>query len=62
MAARRSYGTGSIIVRTDRAAREVFYGKWRANGRQIMRRIGPKRGGEAKDASPSARPKWSCGG
>jgi integrase len=40
---RRSYGTGSIIVRRDGAGREVFYGKWRANGRQVMRRIGVKR-------------------
>jgi integrase len=49
MATRRSYGTGSLIVRRDNAGREVFYGKWRSNGRQVMRRIGPKRGGEATD-------------
>jgi integrase len=48
-AKRRSYGTGSLIVRVDRAGREVWYGKWRANGRQVMRRIAPKRGGAAKD-------------
>jgi hypothetical protein len=40
MAGRRSYGTGSLIVRQDRGGREVFYGKWL---------IGPKRGGAAKD-------------
>src|SRR4051794_25510364 len=49
MATRRSYGTGSLIARRDNNGREVFYGKWRANGRQVMRRIGPRRGGEAKD-------------
>ena len=49
MAARRSYGTGSLIVRVDRGGREVWYGKWRAHGRQVMRRIGPRRGGAAKD-------------
>jgi integrase len=49
MAARRSYGTGSLIVRVDRGGREAWYGKWRSNGRQVMRRIGPTRGGAAKD-------------
>jgi hypothetical protein len=49
MAARRSYGTGSLIVRSDHNGRGAWYGKWRANGRQVMRKIGPKRGGEAKD-------------
>ena len=48
MAARRSYGTGSLIVRVDRGGREAWYGKWRADGRQVMRRIGPRRGGAAK--------------
>jgi integrase len=43
MASRRSYGTGSLYVRTDNAGRETWYGHWRANGRQIKRRIGPKR-------------------
>lgn len=41
--ARRSYGTGSLYVRTDSAGRETWYGHWRADGRQIKRRIGPKR-------------------
>src|SRR4051812_26068326 len=45
---RRSYGSGSLIVRRDRAGRETWYGKWRRSGRQTMRRIGPKRGGAAK--------------
>ena len=49
MAARRSYGTGSLIVRVDRGGREAWYGKWRANGRQVMRRIGPRRGGAVRD-------------
>ena len=40
---RRSHGTGSLIVRTDTAGRETFYGQWRADGRIIKRRIGPKR-------------------
>jgi integrase len=43
MAARRSYGTGSVYVRTDSAGRESFYGSWRANGRHVNRRLGVKR-------------------
>lgn len=35
---RRSYGTGSIVVR-----RGAYYGKWRAGGRQVMRKLGPVR-------------------
>jgi integrase len=41
--ARRSYGTGSLYERADSAGRITFYGHWRANGRQVKRRIGPKR-------------------
>ena len=36
--ARRTHGTGSII---DRGG--VYYGQWRTNGRQVMRRLGPVR-------------------
>jgi hypothetical protein len=43
VASRRSYGTGSLIVRTDSTGRETWYGKWRSHGRQVMRRVGPKR-------------------
>ena len=35
---RRSYGTGSILVRGG-----SYFGKWRAGKRQIMRKIGPVR-------------------
>lgn len=40
---RRSYGTGSLYVRTDTAGREAWYGHWRTDGRQLKRRIGDKR-------------------
>lgn len=40
---RRSYGTGSLYVRTDGHGRETFYGRWHVNGRRVKRRIGPKR-------------------
>jgi len=41
--ARRSYGTGSLIVRRDGNGRDTWHGKWRVNGRQVKRRIGAKR-------------------
>jgi integrase len=48
MAARRSYGTGSLVERTDTAGRVIWHAQWRVNGRQVMRRVGPKRApGEA---------------
>jgi integrase len=40
---RRSYGSGSLFVRTDAAGNEAWYGKWYASGRRVKRRIGPKR-------------------
>lgn len=47
---RRAPGTGSIIVRSDSAGRETFYGKWTtASGRQVKRRIGPKRAPGSSD-------------
>lgn len=46
---RRSYGTGSLLVITDSANRASWYGKWRVGGRQIKRRIGPKRMEGTKD-------------
>ncbi|MEX2106536.1 MAG: tyrosine-type recombinase/integrase [Solirubrobacterales bacterium] len=41
--AKRSYGSGSLYVRKDAAGNESWYGHWRHNGRQVKRRIGPKR-------------------
>jgi len=41
--ARRSYGTGSLHVRTDAGGRQTWYGKWWADGRRVQRRLGPKR-------------------
>lgn len=38
MAARRAYGTGTIV---DRGG--VYYGQWRLGGKQVMRRLGPVR-------------------
>jgi integrase len=41
---RRSYGTGSIVVR-----RGAYYGKWRAGGRQVMRKLGAVRKPGSRD-------------
>src|SRR4051795_77425 len=41
--ARRAPGTGSVLIRTDKAGRRTFYGKWSSNGRAVMRRLGPVR-------------------
>src|SRR5262245_45120822 len=41
---RRAPGTGHLFIRTDSAGRESWYGKWYVEGRQLKRKIGPKRG------------------
>lgn len=46
---RRSYGTGSLIEKEDKNGRVVYYGKWRSNDRQVMRRIGLKRAAGSRD-------------
>jgi integrase len=40
---RRPRGTGSLLVRTDRAGRETWYVKYRVGDRQVMRRLGLRR-------------------
>jgi hypothetical protein len=42
--ARRRYGTGTLTVR-----RNAFYGQWRVDGRQVMRKLGPIREPGARD-------------
>jgi hypothetical protein len=46
---RRSYGTGSLRVRTDAHGRETWYGQWHANGRIVKRRLGQKRAEGGRD-------------
>lgn len=41
--AKRSYGSGSLLVRHDKRGRETWYAKVRVGGRQSKRAIGPKR-------------------
>jgi integrase len=47
--ARRSYGTGSLYVRTDATGRESWYGQWRVDGRLVKRRVGGKRQAGERD-------------
>src|SRR4051812_16824069 len=37
----RPHGTGSLSRRRHRSGAETWYGKWRTNGRQVMRALGP---------------------
>ena len=62
MAARRSYGTGSLYVRTDKNGRETWYGHWRADGGQLKRRIGPKRAEGSRDGLTRTQAEADSGG
>jgi integrase len=48
-AQRRPYGAGALMERADSAGRVSWYGKWRHNGVQVKRRIGPKRSEGTRD-------------
>jgi integrase len=52
---RRSYGSGSLFVRADSRGRETWYGGWRADGRQVKRRLGPKRMEGSRDGLTRAQ-------
>jgi integrase len=49
MAARRSYGTGSLYTRADGTGRVMWYGRWWSGGSQFKRRIGPVRAAGARE-------------
>jgi hypothetical protein len=55
MATRRSYGTGSLWERTDQGGSVTFYGEWRADGRKVRRRVGPKRAEGGRDGLTRAQ-------
>ena len=46
---RRSYGTGALFERVDSGGTVTWYGKWRTDGAQIKRRLGPKRAEASRD-------------
>src|SRR6185437_5261765 len=39
----RLSGTGSLLKHRHRSGAETWYGKWRTDGRQVMRALGPAR-------------------
>ena len=45
---RRAPGAGHLFVRRDKAGRESWIGKWYVDGRQLKRKIGPKRGPDGR--------------
>ena len=47
--ARRSYGSGSLVVRADANGSETWYGLWRSGGRRVKRSLGPKRTPGSRD-------------
>lgn len=56
MAARRSYGTGSLYIRADANGREAWYGKARCEGGQrLHRRLGYKRASGQADGLTRAQ-------
>jgi integrase len=55
MAARRSYGSGRVYVRTDAAGRETYYGSWWSNGRRVKRRLGVKRARGSREGLTAAQ-------
>src|SRR5215218_7610080 len=50
MAARRSYGTGSLHERSG-----SWYGRWWANGRRVQRKLGPVRAPGTRDGLTRAQ-------
>jgi integrase len=47
---KRAYGSGSVFEKSG-----AFYGKWRINGRQVMRKIGPRRRPGTRDGLTRAQ-------
>jgi len=39
----RPRGTGSLLLHTDASGSSSWYGKWRVDGRQVMRKLGEAR-------------------
>jgi integrase len=55
MAARRSYGSGRVYIRSDSAGREAYYGSWWSNGRRVNRKLGPKRARGSREGLTAAQ-------
>lgn len=53
--ARRSYGSGSLVVRADANGAETWYGLWRTGQRRVKRALGPKRSPALRDGLTRAQ-------
>jgi len=47
---KRAYGSGSVFEKSG-----AFYGKWRVNGRQVLRKLGPRRRPGSRDGLTHAQ-------
>ena len=55
IAAKRPYGSGCLFVSRGAGGTETWFGKWRVGGRQVKRRIGPKRAPGSQDGLTKAQ-------
>jgi integrase len=55
IAAKRPYGSGCLFVSRGAGGTETWFGKWRVDGRQVKRRIGPKRAPGSQDGLTKAQ-------
>ncbi len=60
MPARRAYGSGRIVVRTDGRGVDTYHGVWRSDGRQVKRKLGLSGLAVGEWDSPRRRPSVSC--
>jgi integrase len=47
---RRTHGSGGLLIKSG-----VYYGKWRVDGRQVMRRLGPVRASSTREGLTKAQ-------
>lgn len=52
---KRSYGTGSLFIRTDAAGRDSWYGQWRSGDTIVKRKLGVKRQAGTRDGLTKAQ-------
>ena len=55
MAARRSYGAGSLWERLDKGGSATWYAEWHSHGRRVRRKVGPARREGGRDGFTRAQ-------
>lgn len=53
----RTYGTGSLSIRTNRNGQQSWYGQWRVDGIKVCRKLGPVRDGKTGLSEKAAETK-----